>query len=99
AGLLASCFRMLLQYFELGRIAWIQRLPLGWGLFAALGIGALGSGFGLWLVRTFAPETAGSGIPDLKSVVQGEKQLLWKRVLPVKFLAGVAGISSGLTLG
>jgi chloride channel protein, CIC family len=99
AGLVASCFRMLLQYCELGRIAWIQRLPLAWGLVAALGIGALGSGFGLWLVRRFAPETAGSGIPDLKNVVQGEKQLLWKRVLPVKFLAGVAGIGSGLALG
>ena len=27
AGLVASVFRMLLQYLELGRIAWIQRLP------------------------------------------------------------------------
>jgi len=99
AGLIASGFRMLLQFCELGRIAWIQRLPLAWGLVVALGVGALGSGFGLWLVRRFAPETAGSGIPDLQSVVLGEKQLLWRRVLPVKFLAGVAGISSGLTLG
>jgi CIC family chloride channel protein len=99
AGLIASGFRMLLQFCEIGRIAWIQRLPLAWGLLAALAIGALGSGFGLWLVRRFAPETAGSGIPDLKSVVLGEKQLLWKRVLPVKFLSGVAGIGAGLTLG
>jgi CIC family chloride channel protein len=73
AGLIASGFRMLLQFCELGRIAWIQRLPLAWGLVVALGVGALGSGFGLWLVRRFAPETAGSGIPDLQSVVLGEK--------------------------
>jgi CIC family chloride channel protein len=99
AGLLASCFRILLQFCELGRIAWIQRLPLVWGLVAALGIGAVGSGFGLWLVRRFAPEASGSGIPDLKAVVLGKRQLLWKRVLPVKFLAGVAGIGAGLTLG
>jgi chloride channel protein, CIC family len=99
AGLIASVFRMALQYFELGRIAWIERLPLAWGLIAAVGVGALGSGLGLWLVRRFAPETAGSGIPDLKSVVLGEKQLLWQRVLPVKFIAGVAGIGAGLTLG
>src|ERR1700679_3741763 len=71
AGLIASVFRMALQYFELGRIAWIERLPLAWGLVAAVGIGALGSGIGLWLVRRFAPETAGSGIPDLKAVVLG----------------------------
>ena len=62
-------------------------------------LAAVGSGLGLWLVRRFAPETAGSGIPDLKSVVMGEKQLGWQRVLPVKFLAGVLGIGGGLTLG
>jgi CIC family chloride channel protein len=99
AGLIASGFRMVLQYCELGRIAWIERLPLGWGLAAALLIGGAGGAIGLWLVRRFAPETAGSGIPDLQSVVLGEKQLLWKRVLPVKFVAGVAAIGAGLTLG
>jgi CIC family chloride channel protein len=99
AGLIASAFRMALQFCEIGRIEWIQRLPSWEGLIVALGLGAAGSGLGLWLVRRFAPETAGSGIPDLKSVVLGEKPLLWKRVLPVKFLAGAAGIGGGLTLG
>jgi CIC family chloride channel protein len=99
AGLIASCFRKALQFCELGRIGWLEHLPSGWGLLAALGIGAVGSGLGLWLVRRFAPEAAGSGIPDLKSVVQGEGVLRWKRVLPVKFLAGVVGIGSGLALG
>jgi chloride channel protein, CIC family len=99
AGLIASGFRMALQYCELRRIAWIQRLPPAQGLAAALGVGALGSGLGLWLVRRFAPETAGSGIPDLKAVVMGERQLDWKRVLPIKFLSGVLGIGGGLTLG
>jgi len=99
AGLIASVFRMSLQYCELGRIGWIQRLPRWESLVVAVGLGALGSGFGLWLVRRFAPETAGSGIPDLKAVVMGERELHWKRILPVKFLAGVAGIGGGLTLG
>jgi chloride channel protein, CIC family len=99
AGLIASAFRIVLQDSEVGRIEWIQRLPRWEGLLAALGLGAAGSGIGLWLVRRFAPETAGSGIPDLKSVVLGERQLRWQRVLPVKFLAGVLGIGGGLTLG
>ncbi len=99
AGLIASAFRIALQHCELGRIGWIQRLPAGWGLVVALACGALGSGTGLWLVRRFSPETAGSGIPNLKSVVMGEETLHWKRVLPVKFLAGIAGIGGGLTLG
>jgi len=98
-GLIASGFRMALHFLEHGRIDWIQRLPLLEGFFVAVGIGALGSGFGLWLVRRYAPEASGSGIPDLKSVVMGEKELHWKRVLPVKFLSGIAGIGAGLTLG
>ena len=98
-GFVASGFRMALHFLEHGRIDWIQRLPLLEGFFVAVGIGAIGSGIGLWLVRRFAPEAAGSGIPDLKSVVMGEKELHWKRVLPVKFLSGVAGIGAGLTLG
>jgi CIC family chloride channel protein len=99
AGLIASLFRLALQYCEVSRIGLIGRLPRWEGLIAALALGSLGSGIGLWLVRRFGPEAAGSGIPDLKSVVMGGKQLHWKRVLPVKFLAGVAGIGGGLTLG
>jgi CIC family chloride channel protein len=99
AGLIASFFRKALQFCELSRIGWLEKLPGFEGLLVALAIGAVGSGLGLWLVRRFAPEAAGSGIPDLKEVVQGGAELRWKRVLPVKFLAGVVGIGSGLALG
>jgi CIC family chloride channel protein len=99
AGLIASVFRKALQFCELGRIRWIEELPRWEGLVLAVGVGAIGSGAGLWLVRRFAPETSGSGIPDLKDVVAGEKELRWKRVLPIKFIAGVLGIGAGLTLG
>jgi chloride channel protein, CIC family len=99
AGLIASLFRILLQWCELHRIAWIERLPAGESLAASLSIGAIGGGAGLWLVRRFAPEASGSGIPHLKSVVMGEEKLHWARVLPVKFLAGVASIGGGLAMG
>ena len=99
AGLIASAFRMALQASEVHRIALIENHPHWEGLVLALGLAAIGSGAGLWLVRRFSPEAAGSGIPDLKSVVLGEKELRWKRVLPVKFLAGALGIGGGLTLG
>jgi chloride channel protein, CIC family len=99
AGLIASGFRVALQRCEVGRIAWLERLPPVAGLLASLGVGALGGGIGVWLVRRFAPEAAGSGIPHLKSVVMGEAQLHWKRVLPVKFLGGLTAIGGGLALG
>ena len=99
AGVIASLFRRVLQFCELGRIRWIEDLPKWKGLVVAVGLGSVGAGAALWLVRRFAPETSGSGIPHLKSVVMGEKELRWKRVLPVKFVAGVLGIGAGLTLG
>jgi len=99
AGLIASAFRAALQWSELGRIAWLQRLSPGAGLAASLGVGMLGGGIGVWMVRRFAPEAAGSGIPHLKSVVMGERQLHWKRVLPVKFLGGLSAIGGGFALG
>ena len=71
AGLISSAFRELLQWSEVHRIAWLHRLSPMEGLLAALALGAAGGGVGLWLVRRFAPEAAGSGIPHMKSVVLG----------------------------
>jgi CIC family chloride channel protein len=99
AGLLSSAFRMSLKWSELHRVAWLESLPTWSRLAAALGVGALGGGTGLWLVRRFSPETAGSGIPHLKAVVLGQNTLHWRRVLPVKFFAGLFSIGGGLALG
>ncbi len=99
AGLIASAFRVALQTVEQGRITWLTGLPWAGRLVVAVGVGAAGGALGLWLVRRFAPETAGSGIPHLKSVVLGERVLNWRRVLPVKFFAGLASIGGGMALG
>ena len=99
AGLLASAFRAALEFAEHHRIAWEHDHSRTMALLFALSVGALGGGLGLWLVRRFSPEAAGSGIPHLKSVVLGEKQMTWRRLLPVKFVAGVCGIGGGLALG
>ena len=52
-----------------------------------------------WLVRRFSPEAGGSGIPHLKAVLQGERDLASRALLVVKFLSGVLGIGAGLALG
>lgn len=99
AGVISSAFRETLQWSETHRIAWLLRLTPIESLLAALTLGAVGGGVGLWLVRRFAPEASGSGIPHIKSVVLGEEELRWWRVLPVKFFAGLASIGGGLALG
>jgi CIC family chloride channel protein len=102
AGLLAAAFRLTLETLDRWRnalFAWAHTLPQPWGFCLAAGACALAAGAALWLVRRFAPETAGSGIPHLKAVLHRLRGMSWRRVLSVKFLSGTLGIGAGLALG
>jgi CIC family chloride channel protein len=99
AGLLASAFRFALATAESGRIALLSHYRPEVRIPFAIALGAVGGGLGLWLVRRFAPDAGGSGIPQLKGFVLGERSIEWRRLLPVKFLAGLVGIGGGLALG
>ena len=51
------------------------------------------------MVRRFAPEASGSGIPHLEAVLHRLRSMNWIRVLPVKFIAGTLSLGGGLALG
>ena len=70
-----------------------------WGWIFPVLFSAAGAALSLFLVRRYAPETKGSGIPFLEAVLQRLRDLKWSRVLPVKFICGVLAIGSGLALG
>src|SRR4051794_41778360 len=74
-------------------------MPQPWGLLLVIAVCGTGAGAALWLVRRFAPETAGSGIPHLKAVLHRLRGMNWRRVLWVKFASGTLGIGAGLALG
>ena len=99
AGLLAAGFRLALEFVEEHRLLWQTQLARPWALVVAVALGAVGGGLSVWLVRRKCPEAAGAGIPHLKSVLVGGPMFDWKRLLPVKFLAGLASCSSGMALG
>ncbi len=53
----------------------------------------------LFLVKKFAPEAAGSGIHEIEGALDNFRSLRWKRVLPIKFIASLFSLGSGLLLG
>ena len=101
AGLVAVAFRIALAAGDQVRdrlIAFSHTLGPS-GVVLPVLFAAAGAGAGVFLVRVFAPEAAGSGIPHLKGVLHHLRGLVWQRVLAVKFIGGVLAIGGGLALG
>ena len=55
--------------------------------------------FGYWLVRRFAPEAGGSGIPEIEGALEELRPVRWWRVIPVKFLGGMGTLGADMVLG
>ena len=68
-------------------------------ILAAAAIAAVGILLAFLLTHYVAPEAAGSGVPEVEGALEGLRVVRWRRVLPVKFLGGVLGLSSGLVAG
>ncbi len=101
AGLVAIAFRAILAAGDSLRdalIVWAHHYPyFGWIFPMLLGLG--GAVCSVLLVRRYAPEASGSGIPHLEAVLHRLRELNWQRVLPVKFFGGALAIGGGLALG
>jgi len=101
AGAVGSVFRLALTYIEVfrnslyagagnsGLISWVWPL-----LFGVIVIN-----IALFLVKRFAPEASGSGVQEIEDALDEIRPMRWKRVLPVKFVASLFSLGSGLLLG
>jgi CIC family chloride channel protein len=101
AGLLAALFRAVLTGADAlrnGLTHWAAHYPL-WGWIFPVLFSVVGATISVALVRRFAPETSGSGIPHIEAVLHRLRTLTWTRVLPIKFIAGALAIGGGLALG
>ena len=101
AGAVGSIFRLTITKIEVfrdslyagagnsGLISWLWPI-----LFAVIGISVA-----LFIVKKFAPEASGSGVQEIEGALDGIRPMRWKRVLPIKFIASLFSLGSGLLLG
>jgi CIC family chloride channel protein len=101
AGLVGGLFRLALRQADNFRIS----MPLRWhdqpllGCLLMIGGAAIATALGVWLVRHFMQYAAGSGIPHVEAVIDGELPPAPLILLPVKFAGGLLAIGAGLALG
>lgn len=66
---------------------------------ATFAASAVLAGASYYIVKRFASEAGGSGIPEIEASMQDLRPVRWWRVIPVKFLGGVGSLGSGMVLG
>ncbi len=110
-GLVGGCgavvFRGMIGFFHnlffLGKLsvfydASVHTPPSPWGALIIFGpvIGAIGV---TWLVKTFAPEARGHGVPEVMDAIYYNKSIIRPVVSVVKALASALSIGSGGSVG
>jgi CIC family chloride channel protein len=103
AGLVGGAFRIVLMELARGRtqmILWTHQHARPWcGWVIPTTLCAGGAAAASYLTQRFAPQTAGSGIPRVESVLRHHLRPAAPWILPVKFFGGALGIGAGLALG
>ncbi|GAB7216776.1 hypothetical protein OS42_33880 [Dickeya oryzae] len=85
------------QHWRLSSLSSLSGSVWVWPL--SILISALLAAAGYGLVRRFAPEAGGSGIPEIEGALEDLRPVRWWRVLPVKFVGGIGTLGAGMVLG
>ena len=100
-GIVGSFFQIAIHWLD-DRIeqllAFISAQGATAGLFSAL-ITMIFAFIAWLMVRYISPEASGSGVQEIEGALLHERPIFWRRLLPVKFVAGAMAISAKLVLG
>ncbi|MEX0642563.1 MAG: H(+)/Cl(-) exchange transporter ClcA [Pirellulales bacterium] len=106
SGLIGALFRWALQQADQWRdalITWTHGNNLFssrfLGCILVMALAAAACWLAAWLVRRFAPDATGSGIPHVEAVLNDKLPPAPYILLPVKFVGGLLAIGAGLALG
>ena len=101
AGLIGVAFEKSVNWVQNLRIGALVEVADHWFLVWPLAfiLSALLAMVGYFLVRRFAPEAGGSGIPEIEGALEELRPVRWWRVLPVKYIGGRGTLGAGMVLG
>lgn len=101
AGFVGVAFEKAVNWVSNLRMASIAHVADRWFIVWPLAfiLSALLAMVGYVLVRRFAPEAGGSGIPEIEGALEELRPVRWWRVLPVKFIGGMGTLGAGMVLG
>lgn len=100
-GLVIASFEAIILWLNQQRLQFVNLDSLSplTGIILTMLIGGLMVVLALWLVRRFAPEAGSSGVTHIEGALDGIYEINWRRLLPIKFVASVLAISSGMIFG
>ncbi|MBN3180343.1 H(+)/Cl(-) exchange transporter ClcA [Pectobacterium brasiliense] len=99
-GLVGVAFERTVNWVIQQRMALLAHFPeSGVSWLVAAAVSAVLAMWGYFLVRRFAPEAGGSGIPEIEGALEELRPVRWWCVLPVKFFGGIGTLGSGMVLG
>lgn len=101
AGLVGVMFEKAVSWVQYLRMDTLAGVANHWFLVWPLAFiaSALLAMVGYYLVRRFAPEAGGSGIPEIEGALEELRPVRWWRVIPVKFIGGMGTLGAGMVLG
>ncbi|WP_447881547.1 H(+)/Cl(-) exchange transporter ClcA [Serratia fonticola] len=101
AGLLGVAFDKAVEWVQQQWLSGLASVANSWFLVWPLAfiLSAVLAAFGFYLVKRFAPEAGGSGIPEIEGALEELRPVRWWRVIPVKFIGGMGTLGAGMVLG